>query len=185
MNFWIAMLIITVAAIVVTGLCVLLMWLAKKLPSKRFDERQQQVRGKAANWALGVGFLYFSAIAFVSILMPEEMKQYWFAVILIGLSLEGLVYYVYCIVNDAHIPLLKSPKQRIFWGYLCSITQLAAAATRVGANNLYFTETGEVAKRAFHETPLDAVAFTQLICGVLFVLLATMEMIRLLWQKEE
>lgn len=185
MNFWIALLTIIIAAMVITGLCVLLMWLEKKRPSKRFDERQERIRGKAANWALLVGMVYFCGIAIASILLHDEMRECWFAVVLTGIALELLVYYVYCIVNDAHIPLLKSPKQRIFWGYLCSITQFAAAATRVGANNLYFTETGEVAKRAFHETPLDAVAFTQLICGVLFVLLATMEMIRLLRRKED
>ena len=185
MNFWSALLTIAVVTMIITGLCVLLMWLEKKIPPKRFDERQQQVRGKAANWALLAGMVYFCGIAIASILLPGEMKEHWFAVILIGLSLEGLVYYVYCIVNDAHIPLLKSPRQRILWGYLCGITQLAAAAARVGANKLYFTEAGEVMKRAFYEIPLDAVAFSQLICVVLFVLLATIELVRLLWRKED
>lgn len=185
MNFWIALLTIAVAATVITGLCVLLMWLEKKIPSKRFDERQQQVRGKAANWALWTGFIYFSAIALVSILLPEEMKKYWFAVILVGLALETLVYYVYCVVNDAHIPLLKSPKQRILCFYLFGVIQLGVTALRVGTNNLYFTDAGEVAIRTFNETPLDVADFSQLMSAVLFVLMATIELVRLLWRKED
>lgn len=185
MNFWFALLTITVAAIAVTGLCVLLMWFAKKLPIKGFDERQQQARGKAANWALWTGFFYFWAIAFLGILLPEEMKEYWPILILVGLSLETLVYYVYCVVNDAHIPLLESPRQRIFWFYLCGVIQLGVTALRVGGNIVYFTEAGKLAKRAFHETPLGVVEFSQLMCGVLFILMATIELVRLLRRKEE
>ena len=184
MNFWMTLLAIVAAVLVISGLCGLTVLLEKRFLSKRYDERQKQVQGKAAHWTFLTGFVYFFVIAMVDMIWPEVTIVSWYAVIFVGLAVEVLVYSVYCILNNANIPILGSPKQQIVIGYLCGFFQLAAAAARVASNDRYFTEDGKLMQRAFQDIPVDAIAFGQLMCGVLFVLVGTLELIRLLRQKE-
>ena len=91
------------AAIVL--LCLGVLWVQKRYPSKEFDERQQIARGKAGNLAMIVGSLYFVCISIVLINQVEAPKTVEpYILVMIGLELMAMVDHTYCLLCHAALP---------------------------------------------------------------------------------
>ena len=94
------------AAIVL--LCLGVLWVQKRYPSKEFDERQQIARGKAGNLAMIVGSLYFVCISIVLINQVEAPKTVEpYILVMIGLELMAMVDHTYCLLCHAALPFSK------------------------------------------------------------------------------
>lgn len=189
MTFLIALLIVAVITLVLIGALALLMWLEKKLPSKRYDERQQILRGNAHKWALLIGFCYFLIIAMLECVLPSGIQADLLLIVIVGIELEAYVLCFYCSFHDAYLPLTTSPKANIIVLYLLSATQFFGAVSRVDMMRVTITEDG-LRKVNFGEVMLScngesAMVWGQLILAVMGITLATMELVRYMRNKME
>ena len=131
MTFVEAMGILIGAALLLLGLCALVIRLEKKFPSKRYDERQKEVQGRAYKWTSVVGFLYFTTMLFLDFLFPSGLPMDLSFVIFIGMALQALVYALYCSLQGAYFPLRKSPKINIILLYIAGALNLINGANNV------------------------------------------------------
>ena len=91
-------------------LCLGVIYLEKKAPTKNYDERQLSARARAHRLSFWVGYAYFLAV--VIILMGQidgEKKVEPFLLVFAGLILQALVLHTYSILSDAALPLSERP----------------------------------------------------------------------------
>lgn len=88
--------------------CALCVWLERKLPVKRFDERQQEARGKGYRFGFWVGVAYYLILWAVwgfSDTVPDDI----FVWILAGVLLQLMACQVYTLVTGAMLPFAQKP----------------------------------------------------------------------------
>lgn len=190
MTFWAAVALVSIIVLVLIGCCALVIWLEKKFPPKKYDERQMQIRGKAYKWAFITCVVYFLAISVLDYLLPGGLQADMFLLIWIGIFLGAVVCSVYCILNDAEIPLFRSAKTSYRLNFLLGVLDLINAVMRVNGMRLSLTEELQIIEKEFNEVTLDATrnsawAWGYLIMGIVFLCLGTIEWIRYRRHKED
>lgn len=189
MTFYAALLFLIILACILIGACALTAWLEKKFPTKKFDERQRIVRGKAYKWACVVGFGYFAIIALLELALPSGVQADLFLLIMAGLALEVFVCACYCCFHDANIPLTVSPKANIILLYLLGAVSLINAASRMDEMSIVLTEDYigkmEIGEVVLGMTGDSAIVWGLLMVAVMSLIVATMELVRYLRSKAE
>ena len=181
MTFFEAIGLLIGAALALLGLCALVIWLEKKCPSKRYDERQKEVRGKAYKWACFAGVVYFSALASLNTLLPTGVAMDMSFAICIGLVLQGMIVSIYCSLCGAYLPFRRSPKVNIILLYSIGVLDLIDGANAVRWLGITLEENYlEIVK--FPDVRLgatgdDVLAWLDLILAVGFLFLATIQLI--------
>lgn len=189
MTFFEAVGLLIGAALALICLSALVIWLERKIPSKRYDERQKEVRGKAYKWAYVVGLLYYGALILAIGLLPNGLSMNMDFAICIGLLLQVFVCEVYCSIRGAFFPFRRSPKANIIIGYILGAVFLYEGAMTVRSLGITLEENYlEVIK--FRDVRLDAIgadvlAWLQMIVAVMFLVLATVQLIRYMWDQQE
>ena len=189
MTFVEAMGILIGAALLLLGLCALVIRLEKKFPSKRYDERQKEAQGRAYKWTSVVGFLYFTTMLFLDFLFPSGLPMDLSFVIFIGMALQALVYALYCSLQGAYFPLRKSPKINIILLYIAGALNLINGANNVRWLGITlekdYLEIIEFPDVRLSATGVDVAAWLLLIGAVMFLTLATVQLIRYMRDQRE
>ena len=189
MTFFTALLLVAGIAMAVLAASALLAWVEKKKPPKQFDERQQIVRGRAYKWACVTGFCYFIAVGILDLVLRDGVQADLFLLVMIGGTLSAFVCECYCCFHDAYLPLTKSPKVNILLLYALSAVYLLQAVNWVSKMRVTITESGfevlDFGEVMLGTTGNSAFAWGFLMLAVMTIVLATIELVRYLWNKME
>lgn len=105
------------AVTVLAAGCALCVWLERKLPVKRFDERQQEARGKGYRFGFWVSITYY-LILLVAVesadIGAKEIAVWVFA----GVMLQFLATEIYALMTGAMLPFAQKSTVFLFALYL-------------------------------------------------------------------
>ena len=166
MSNWNAVLLLLGILALLVAVCLGAVWLERRFPGKRFDERQKIARGNAYRLASWVGNVYFLVILAIMLRWPDLSRYVEpYLLIFLGLELEVMVMHIYCIITHASLPLSEKPGMAV-GSYLI-----------IGA--LYLTMID-------FSQPLELVGYgsNRVIC-VYFLALAAMHILSLLRREKE
>lgn len=93
------------------AVCVGIVWLERRFPGKRFDERQMAARGRAWRFSGIVGTVYY-LLVFVYFLRCDSRGSFEIAPYLLmfgGIALSSLSFHIYCLLTHASLPLGDKP----------------------------------------------------------------------------
>ena len=91
-------------------LCLGVIFLEKKIPTKQYDERQMSARARAHRLSFWVGYAYSLAVVIILVgQIDGEKKVEPFLLVFAGLILQALVLHTYSILSDAALPLSEKP----------------------------------------------------------------------------
>ena len=168
-----------------TALCWVVGFFQRKLPSEKFDERQQQVRGRANSLALTVGMLYYLVLFCLmgnGISLPLKAST----MVILGVLIQLVVLNVFCLLGNANLPLGQNPEAAIL-SYACTgFVQLW-----IFRNRMEYLKIVELALSQgvdplgipLEEAREDVYLF--LIFSVMFFSMAALHLIRALWPEKE
>lgn len=189
MTFIEAMGVLIAAALVLLGLCALVIWMEKKFPSKCYDERQNEVRGKAYKWAFLVGVMYYAALTLVNVFLPSGVPMDMNFAICIGLALQAYVFAAYCGLRGAYLPLRRSPKVNIILMYIVGALHLFHGANTTRWLGIILEENYlEIIEFPYVRLGLtgdDIAAWLDIIMAVAWITLATIQLISYKRQQAE
>lgn len=190
MTFWVILLIVVAVSAVAVAFSILITGLEKRKTSVQYDERQKMIRGRASGWAHVAGFAYFIVLVYLDLILAHGVQAELYALIMLGLLVEALVFTAYCIWNGAMLPLFRSAKQWICIMGLWGVLQLWGAVLRINQLTVSVSENGELVKIAFHQIPLQltgdtAMPLVMMAFGIVALLMGAMGYLLLLRQKEE
>ncbi len=110
MSNWNAVLLLLGILALLVAVCLAVVWLERRFPGKRFDERQKIARGNAYRLASWVGNVYFLVILAIMLRWPDLSRYVeLYLLIFLGLELEVIVMHIYCIITHASLPLSEKP----------------------------------------------------------------------------
>ena len=152
-------------------LCMAVICLERKFPSKKYDERQKAARGNAYRISFSVGLVYYLAICTYLIWQvgKSDIKVEPYLLVFMGFLIQMMVFHIYCLLTHAALPLGEKSWVAIFSYSICGVLQLltddfAAPLSMVG---------------------YDSHALTRLAVGVCFLALAVMHLINLFIKERE
>ena len=97
------------------AVCLGVVWLERRFPGKKFDERQKIARGNAYRLSSWVGNVYFLVILAIMIRWPDLTRFVEpYLLIFLGLELEVMVMHIYCIITHASLPFSEKPAVTIY-----------------------------------------------------------------------
>lgn len=102
----------------------------KKREGKRYDERQQIVRGMGYKYAFFSTILYFSVVALVSEAVEKQFMTRS-AEAIIGLCLGVAVYVVYCILNDGYFPINENRRTLLISLAIMGVANIVIAVNQI------------------------------------------------------
>ena len=106
-------------------LCLGVIWLERKFPSKEYDERQKQAQGRASRLGMITGLIYFMVVTAVLIRQVEEPKTVEpYLLVFIGVLLMVMVDHTYCFLTHSTLPLSQKPMTSIVCYAVCGMIQL-------------------------------------------------------------
>lgn len=171
--------------IALAALCWVVSFFQRNLPSEKFDERQQQVRGRANGLAFGFGYIYF-LILFVAMKLRWELPLDVSSLVLLGLLMQAMILHIYAMLHNAQLPLGQKPWTSVIAYCIMGVSQLLIF--RNGMEKL------EIAKLA-QEQGVDMLGirmesaredvYVILIFSVVFFSLAAMHLMRIIWPERE
>lgn len=170
---------------VLVVLCVIVSWFQRYFDNEKFDERQQQIRGKANGLAFGFGYVYF-LVLYAAMELRWELPLDMASLVILGLMMQAMILHIYAMLHNAQLPLGKK-----HW------TSVLAYGI-LGFSHLYMfhnrQETLHIAKLAA-EKGVDMLGVTMksatedvhlmLVFSMIFFSLAAMHLIRLIWPEKE
>lgn len=173
-----------VAMAVMVLLAIISIWSEKRRQQQEYDERQEQIQGKAAMFALLLGSCYylglFAAMTFAEMLpLPES------TLLILGLCLQLLSYHLYCLVRGIGLPLNQTRwMMPVVYGFN-GITQFI-----LFRNNMRYLEAfhaySEVEPNHTLPDPGDGASiWLQLIMAVTFMAMAVIYLIPLLREERD
>ena len=126
-------------------LCMAAIWMERKFPSEKYDERQKNARGYAYRLSFWVGAIYYLVLIAIMIRQvdrPKTVEPY--LMIFWGFLLQVMAMHIYCILTHASLPLSEKPGVSIicylFCGIFYSLTNdLSAPLSLVGQENSTWT----------------------------------------------
>ena len=167
------------------ALCWVVSFFQRNLPSEKFDERQQQVRGKANGLAFGFGYVYF-LVLFAAMKLRWELPLEVSSLVLLGLLMQAMILHIYAMLHNAQLPLGQKPWTSVIAYCITGLAQLWIFRNRM--------EYLEIAKRA-QEQGVDLLGvsvgsatedvYVILIFSVAFFSMAAMHLIRIILPEKE
>lgn len=93
--------------------CAFCVWLERKIPVKRYDERQREARGKGYRFGFWVGMAYYCILWIISECVDIDSKGVgvW---ILAGVFLQLLAAEIYTMITGAMLPFAQKPRVHVF-----------------------------------------------------------------------
>ena len=170
MSVWNAIVLLLGVLALLAAVCLCAIWLERRFPGKKYDERQKISRGNAYRLGSWVGSVYFLTILAIMLRWPDFSKFIEpYLLIFLGLELEVMVMHMYCIITRASLPLSEKPGMAI------------GCYLFVGAMYLTMNPSAE---------PLSLVGYGSnrviwLSLGVYFLALAAMHIVSLLYREKE
>lgn len=111
--------------VLLVALCAVVIFMERRFPSEKYDERQKQARGNAYRLSFWVGAIYYLAIMTVMIFQVENEKAVEpFLLVFGGLILQIMVMHIYCILTHSALPLSEKPRVAIAGYFVCGLLQL-------------------------------------------------------------
>ena len=102
--------------------CVAVIWLERKFPSAKYDERQKIVRGNAHRFGFDLGLIYCLVVLVIMIRQVDQPKKIEPYLLLFGgILLQVMAIHIYCILNHAALPLSEKPGVAVGSYLLCAI----------------------------------------------------------------
>ena len=110
MTVWQGLLITLGVLLALVLICAVTIWLERKFPSAKFDERQKIARGNAHRLSSLVGDVYGLVVLTILIRQVENEKLIEpYLLVFGGLLLQVMVLHIYCILTHAALPLSEKP----------------------------------------------------------------------------
>ena len=155
-------------------LCVLAVFLEKKIPWNQYDERQRLSRGNAYRVSFWIGAIYYLCVMVYLIQGvgkdTEQIEGY--LLLFAGFVFQAMAFHIYCLLTHCALPLGEKPTASII-GYAClGGVHLLDFVTRPLERNLALS--GQ-----------ESFACVRLMLGVFFFSLAVMHLIRAVWKEKE
>ena len=166
MSTWKAVFVIGFVFAVIFVICALAIWIEKKYPGEKYDERQKQARGNAYRLTVICGMVYH-ILAAVVCGMEDVSGDIWFMLIMYGVIGEAMILHVYCFLTHAAMPLDERPVfTMIAWLIMGVVYVLQYVIRPVPAG-------------------AGLIGYAQLVAGCCFLLLSAMHLISYIRQKRE
>ncbi len=140
MELWLILLLMAGTVILVFGICALYLWIEKKLPAGKFDERQTVDRGKGFRFGFAVGlFYYFGAtIYIVTVDAPSAVSC---SLIMAGIAVMLMALEFYCVLTHAAVGRWMSPVRAMVGYFLLGATHLGIALYRLIVESWRYVDT--------------------------------------------
>lgn len=107
--------------------CAGVIFIERKFPSERYDERQKQSRGNAYRLSFWTGALYYLAVmVFLTFRVGKELPIEPFLLVFGGLMVQVMVSHFYSILTHAAMPLSEKPGIAVLSYLFCGILQLVS-----------------------------------------------------------
>lgn len=106
-------------------ICAAVIFLERKYPSEKYDERQKIARGNAYRVSFWVGAVYYLAVIAILIQQvdsPKTVEPY--LLIFCGFVLQVMVMHIYCIFTHAALPLSEKPGVAVVSYLVCGVLYL-------------------------------------------------------------
>lgn len=160
-----------VAALVV--LTMVSVWIGKKFPSPRYDERQKIARGNAYRFAFWIGIAcYMSTLIILTWGIGGEIPMEPYLMLFICLAIQTLAFHVYCFMTRSAMPFGEKPVSAIFSYASLGLLQ-------------FFNFFRRDVKEVLPLRGVGAYAWINLFMGIFFLSLAVMYVISLLIREKE
>ena len=150
--------------------CAGVIFIERKFPSERYDERQKQARGNAYRLSFWTGMVYYLVVMTVlTFRIGKDMPIEPFLLVFGGLLLQVMVSHFYSILTNSALPLSEKPGVAVLSFSFCGILQLASHD---------------------YSQPIPLVgwgsqAWVTLLAGVSFLILALLHLISILRREKE
>ena len=106
-------------------ICIAVIWLERKFPSEKYDERQKQARGNAHRVSFTLGMVYYLVILAIMIRQVDQPKIVEpYLLLFMGILLQVMTVHIYCILTHAALPLSEKPGLAVGSYLLCAICHL-------------------------------------------------------------
>ena len=126
MTVWHALLIMLGILAALVLLCAAVLWVERRFPSEKYDERQRIARGNGYRISFWVSTIYYLVVASVMLFKIEDTQTVEpYLLIFGGLILQIMVSHIYCILTHAALPLSEKPGVAIASYLFCGVLQLA------------------------------------------------------------
>lgn len=150
--------------------CAAVIFLERKFPSKKYDERQKIARGNSYRLGYGVSVVYYLAVmGYLLFGMEKEKTVEPYLLIFAGYVLQLMVSHIYCMLTHAALPLSEKPGLTIVGYLFCGFLQLTIVDY----------------SKPFPLIGRGSQAWVHLAAGVFFIALAVMHIISLLLREKE
>lgn len=140
MELWLILLLMAGAVMLVFGICAFCLWVEKRLPVEKFDERQTADRCKGYRFAFFVGLVYYVAVFFY-ISVTDAPSAVARSLIPVGLAVMLMAVEFYCVLTHAAIPIWGSPVKAMAGYFLIGAGNLGRALFNLLAESWRYADT--------------------------------------------
>lgn len=150
--------------------CAIVIFIERRFPSERYDERQKQARGNAYRLSFWTGMVYYLVVMTVlTFRIGKDIQIEPFLLIFGGLMVQVMVSHFYSILTNSALPLSEKPGIAVLAFLFCGILQLASHDY---THPIPFVGQGSQ-------------AWVTLLTGVSFLILALLHLISILRREKE
>ncbi|MBQ7000847.1 MAG: hypothetical protein IJN67_07360 [Oscillospiraceae bacterium] len=167
------------------GLCAIVSFFQRHFESEKFDERQQQVRGKANGLAFGFGYVYF-LVLFAAMKLGWKLPLDAASLVILGLLMQAMILHIYAMFHHAQLPLGKK-----HWTSVLAYGILGCSHLHLFRSNQETLRIAEIAAEqgvnmlgVGIESAREDV-YLMLVFSAVFFSLAAMHLIRIVWPEKE
>jgi len=159
-------------------------WHEKHRKRQEYDERQEQIQGKAAVFALLLGSCYYLGL-FAAMTFAESLPLPESTLLILGLCLQLLSYHLYCLVRGIGLPLNQAGwTMPALYGFN-GITQFILFRNNMGYLEAYRAYSTVEPNHTLPAPGDGASLWLQLIMAVTFIAMAVIYLIPLLREERE
>ena len=167
------------------GLCWVVSFFQRKLPSDKFDERQKQVRGRANGLAFGFGYVYY-LVLFAAMNLRWKLPVDVESLVILGLLMQAMILHIYAMLHNAELPFGKKHWTSILAYGIMGFSQLSIF--RTNQEKLRVAETAAEQGVDMLGISIESAredTYLILIFSIMFFTLAAMHLIRMVWPEKE
>ena len=167
------------------GLCWVVSFFQRNLPSEKFDERQKQVRDKANSLAMDFGYAYY-LVLFAAMELGWELPLDAATLVILGILMQAMILHIYALLHNAELPLGQKPGAAVISYVFSGFTHMW-----IFRNRMEYLKIAELAQQKGVDMlgiPMESAredVYLFLIFAVISFSMAAMHLIRLLWREKE
>lgn len=165
------------------ALAVFVAWVEKKRPNEEYDERQKLIRGKAYRFGFYVGLVFYIA-AFAYLESGQELPMKTSTVLFLGLLIQLLAFHIYCLVENAALPLGDKGWLMVASYSIICVSNLINYRNQVKYTEVYWQYI-KLEPDSTLPVPDGTDSWLCLLLGITGGALAVMYLIRLLWKEKD